>query len=151
MLVRFGWAGLKALGGDEEEREALDARRDDAMSLAGDRAGQARRGRAPARRFDGTLAAVQQRLKPGNLAGEAWDGVKDKSADLADGALRGGEEAARRGFAGARRLRLVPRPRAAQAGGRRGLFRGEDEDDGIEPDEARVERDGATSTRREKE
>ena len=39
------------------------------------------------RRLDSTLVAVQLRLKPGNLAGEAWDGVKDKSADLADGAL----------------------------------------------------------------
>ncbi|HEV2865849.1 MAG TPA: hypothetical protein VGX37_04990 [Allosphingosinicella sp.] len=39
------------------------------------------------RRLDSTLVAVQQRLRPGNLAGEAWDGVKDKSADLADGAL----------------------------------------------------------------
>ncbi len=39
------------------------------------------------RRFDSTLVAVQQRLRPGNLAGEAWDGVKDKSVDLADGAL----------------------------------------------------------------
>jgi hypothetical protein len=38
-------------------------------------------------RFDGTLGAVQQRMRPANLAGEAWDGVKDKSADLADGAL----------------------------------------------------------------
>lgn len=39
------------------------------------------------RRLDSSLVAVQQRLKPANLAGEAWDGVKDKSADLADGAL----------------------------------------------------------------
>ena len=39
-------------------------------------------------RFEATLAAVQQRLSPGNLAGEAWDGVKDKSADLAEGALQ---------------------------------------------------------------
>jgi hypothetical protein len=39
-------------------------------------------------RFEQTLAAVQQRLKPGNLAEEAWDGVKDKSADLADNALQ---------------------------------------------------------------
>jgi hypothetical protein len=39
------------------------------------------------RRLDSSLVAVQQRLRPGNLAGEAWDGVKDKSADLADGAL----------------------------------------------------------------
>ena len=40
------------------------------------------------RRLDSTLVAVQQRLRPGNLAGEAWDGVKDKSADLADGAMQ---------------------------------------------------------------
>jgi hypothetical protein len=38
-------------------------------------------------RLDSTLVAVQQRLRPASLAGEAWDGVKDKSADLADGAL----------------------------------------------------------------
>jgi uncharacterized protein DUF3618 len=39
-------------------------------------------------RLENTLAAVQHRLSPGNLAGEAWDGVKDKSADLAGGALQ---------------------------------------------------------------
>lgn len=39
-------------------------------------------------RFESTLAAVQMRLKPGNLAEEAWDGVKEKGADLADGALQ---------------------------------------------------------------
>ena len=39
-------------------------------------------------RLDSTLGALQQRLRPANLAGEAWDGVKDKSADLADGALQ---------------------------------------------------------------
>ena len=39
-------------------------------------------------RFEQTIAAVQQRLKPGNLAGEAWDGVKDKGVDLADAALQ---------------------------------------------------------------
>lgn len=39
------------------------------------------------RRLDSTIVAVQQRLRPGSLAGEAWDGVKDKSADLAEGAL----------------------------------------------------------------
>lgn len=50
---------------------------------------QARRDALRARsRFEQTLAAVQQRLKPGNLAEEAWDGVKDKSADLADSALQ---------------------------------------------------------------
>jgi hypothetical protein len=38
--------------------------------------------------FDRTLAAVQHRLSPGNLAEEAWDGVKDKSVDMAEGALQ---------------------------------------------------------------
>ena len=49
---------------------------------------QAKRNAVMARaRLDSTLVAVQQRMRPGSLAGEAWDGVKDKSADLADGAL----------------------------------------------------------------
>ena len=49
---------------------------------------QAKRNAVIARaRLDSTLAAVHQRMRPGNLAGEAWDGVKGKSADLADGAL----------------------------------------------------------------
>jgi len=49
---------------------------------------QAKREAVMARaRLDSTLVAVQQRLRPGSLAGEAWDGVKDKSVDLADGAL----------------------------------------------------------------
>ena len=39
-------------------------------------------------RLESSLCALQQRLRPGNLAGEAWDGVKDKSADFADGALQ---------------------------------------------------------------
>jgi hypothetical protein len=56
------------------------------MSL--ERVEQAKRNAMMARgRLDSTLVAVQSRMRPGNLAGEAWDGVKDKSADLADGAL----------------------------------------------------------------
>ena len=56
------------------------------MSL--ERIEQAKRNAILARsRLDGTMVAVQQRLRPGNLAGEAWDGVQDKGADLADGAL----------------------------------------------------------------
>lgn len=39
------------------------------------------------RRFDSTLVALQQRLHPKALATEAWDGVKEKSSDLAEGAL----------------------------------------------------------------
>jgi hypothetical protein len=57
------------------------------MSLAGIE--HARRESLRARdRFERTLAAVQQRLRPTNLAEEAWDGVKGKGADLADGALQ---------------------------------------------------------------
>ena len=38
-------------------------------------------------RFLATLSELQERLKPGNLASNAWEGVKDKSGELADGAL----------------------------------------------------------------
>jgi hypothetical protein len=38
-------------------------------------------------RFLATLGETQQRLKPGNLAGEAWSGVKGKTADLAGSAV----------------------------------------------------------------
>ena len=49
---------------------------------------QAKRNAAVARvRLDSHIAALQLRLRPANLAGEAWDGVKDKSADLAEGAF----------------------------------------------------------------
>ena len=58
------------------------------MSL--ERIEQAKRNAVLARqRLDTTLVAVQQRVRPANLAGEAWEGVKGKSADLADGALTG--------------------------------------------------------------
>lgn len=46
---------------------------------------EARRARA---RFEHTLAETQDRFRPGNLAEEAWDEVKEKGADLADGALK---------------------------------------------------------------
>ncbi len=57
------------------------------MSL--ERLEMARRASHAARaRLDSTLVAFQHRLRPANLAGEAWDGVKDKSADLADSAFQ---------------------------------------------------------------
>jgi hypothetical protein len=57
------------------------------MSLAG--IAEARRVALRAKdRFEHSLAAVQHRLSPGNLAEEAWDGVKEKGADLAEGALQ---------------------------------------------------------------
>ena len=50
---------------------------------------QAKRDAVNARgRLDMTVADLQTRLRLGSLAGEAWDGVKGKSADLADGALK---------------------------------------------------------------
>lgn len=41
---------------------------------------------ARARFFD-TLDEARQRLKPGNLANEAWTGVKDKTAEAAGNAV----------------------------------------------------------------
>ena len=41
---------------------------------------------ARARFFD-TLGEAQQRLKPGNLANEAWTGVKEKTAEAAGDAV----------------------------------------------------------------
>jgi hypothetical protein len=38
-------------------------------------------------RFLDTLGEAQQRLKPGNLASEAWTGVKNKSAAAAGNAV----------------------------------------------------------------
>jgi len=34
-----------------------------------------------------TASELQRRLKPGTLASHAWEGVKDRSGDLADGAV----------------------------------------------------------------
>lgn len=49
---------------------------------------QAKRDAVRARaRLDSTLVALQQRLNPKHLATEAWDGVKEKSSDLAEGAM----------------------------------------------------------------
>lgn len=39
------------------------------------------------RRLAATAADLQQRLKPGTLAGHAWAGVKDKSGNLAEDAV----------------------------------------------------------------
>lgn len=46
-----------------------------------------REAEAARRRLDSTLVALQQRLHPKSLATEAWDGVKEKSSDLAEDAL----------------------------------------------------------------
>lgn len=38
-------------------------------------------------RFEATLTATQDRLRPTNLANEAWTGVKEKSASVAEDAV----------------------------------------------------------------
>lgn len=40
------------------------------------------------RRLTATLGELRYRLKPGTLASDAWDGVKEKSADLAEDAVQ---------------------------------------------------------------
>ena len=52
-----------------------------AIEAAKREAGRARRD------LESTLGALQLRLHPRSLANEAWDGVKEKSNDLAEGAL----------------------------------------------------------------
>ena len=53
----------------------------DELRLARQEAERARR------RLAATAAEVQQRLKPGTLAQNAWEGVKDKSGEMADDAV----------------------------------------------------------------
>ncbi len=42
---------------------------------------------ASRRRLAGTAAELQQRLKPGTLASNAWEGVKDKGGEIAEDAV----------------------------------------------------------------
>lgn len=51
------------------------------------RAAHARAEQAQAR-FTETLAELKRRVQPSTLAGDAWDGVKDKGSDLADKGVR---------------------------------------------------------------
>ena len=87
-------------------------------------------------RLESTLAALQARLRPASLAGEAWDGVKDKSADLADGALQAVRKrpAIASAALGVLALFLAREPIKRAVG--RMLS---DEDEGIEPDEAELD------------
>lgn len=39
------------------------------------------------RRLAATAAELQQRLKPGTLASNAWEGLKDKSGEMAEDAI----------------------------------------------------------------
>lgn len=40
------------------------------------------------KRLTSTLSTLQERLRPGNLASEAWSGVRDKGGELADNTLQ---------------------------------------------------------------
>jgi hypothetical protein len=40
------------------------------------------------KRLASSLGALQYRLKPGNLVNSAWEGVRDKSGEMADDALQ---------------------------------------------------------------
>ena len=44
------------------------------------------------KRLASTMGALQYRLKPGTLMNNAWEGVRDKSSDLTDGALQAVKE-----------------------------------------------------------
>ena len=39
-------------------------------------------------RLASTMGALQYRLKPGNLMSDAWEGMREKSGEVADGALQ---------------------------------------------------------------
>jgi ElaB/YqjD/DUF883 family membrane-anchored ribosome-binding protein len=84
---------------------------------------------AARRRLDSTLVALQQRLHPKTLANEAWDGVKEKSNDLAEGAMDAVKQ--RPGAVslavGAAFLFLARKPLGRAVGK---VFSGGDEDDG---------------------
>ena len=86
-------------------------------------------------RLESTLGALQARLRPASLAGEAWDGVKDKSVDLADGALQAVKKrpALASAALGALALFLAREPIKRAVG--RMLS---DEEEGIDPDEAEL-------------
>ena len=47
-----------------------------------------REAEAARRRLAATMSELQQRLKPATLATNAWEGVKDKSGELADDAVQ---------------------------------------------------------------
>lgn len=44
------------------------------------------------RRLDSSIGALQYRLKPGTLANDAWEGVRDRSETIAEGALQAVKE-----------------------------------------------------------
>ncbi len=80
------------------------------------------------KKLSSTMGELQTRLKPGNLASEAWSGVRDKGEDLADNTMQTVKErpAAASGIAAAILIFLAREPlwRALKK-----LFSGEDHSD----------------------
>ena len=82
------------------------------------------------KRLASTLGALQYRLKPATLATNAWEGVRDKGSDMADGALQVVKErpvAASGALAGL----LVFLARGPLMRGVSRIFSGKPEEDGV--------------------
>ena len=80
---------------------------------ARDRRRAASRSSAARARLMATAQELQERLSPKTLARDAWQGAKEKGADLAEDAVDAVKRAAARGDRRRRRDHHVPRPRAA--------------------------------------
>jgi hypothetical protein len=76
-LIRYGIARMSALSGDEEAIEVSGA---DIMHAK-------REAELARRKLMGGIGELQDRLKPGNIANTAWEGVKERSTGLADDAV----------------------------------------------------------------
>lgn len=98
-------------------------------------------------RFEATLAETQDRLRPASLAGEAWDGVKEKGVTLAGDAVdQVKQRPAMVSLAlGAIALFLARRPLKRAAGK---LISGGDDEAGSEAAPAALEQAGARKRNR---
>jgi ElaB/YqjD/DUF883 family membrane-anchored ribosome-binding protein len=84
-------------------------------------------------RLSSTLGALQYRLRPGNLASDAWTGVKGKSGEMADDALQAVKDrpVAASGILAAIALFLARDPIRSTVSG---FFRGKEDEDLIKAD-----------------
>ena len=84
-------------------------------------------------RLTSTLGALQYRLRPGNLASDAWTGVKEKSGEMADDALQAVKDrpVAASGILAAIALFLARDPIRSTVSG---FFRGKEDEDLIKAD-----------------
>ena len=83
------------------------------------------------KRLVSTAGALQYRLKPATIVNNAWEGVRDKSGEMADDALQAVKDrpAAASGVAAAILIFLARHPLMRTAS--RVFSRGGDQDDGI--------------------